>query len=1036
MVNFAREVFINKKNISKMSLLEIYNNYGANKLLSNEIKRRVITNIDEVRDFYKNHSTDAYIGNYRKYVDGLCAFLKLSPLQILDWECFVDINYDMAKIYLSNDYSWLNNELITKKVNSRFLYETLLENGNLYKYPNLLEILPDYYLSKILLSKNILYTNIPNFTALTAKCLDSSDIISLINRFSLEFGKYSTIIFDLLKINKLNHQEIYNLIINMQYLPIDDYTILLINVASDMVKYIDQNNLLFLILEPYRNKPDNLIKLWNSKFYTNLGNKQQFLSFMLSTLSANQIFDFAIENDSFYEQIKNIYDISLFAEYYSHNIEKCLKRISSSKLVNDYLIKNNYYSNSSDIISLFKEHSSIINFFVKSSFFTHFIKSEGNISSLLQIIEKYPEIIDMIDFNIIKNEKSSVLMKNFDENPIVERIFINNAKFISYILSSENNILNFMPLINKYNIKNDTINLFNKNFNHIQTVRPELSWGNSSLRPELLHPDFINVLGIDYIDAILQYNSNVSNIVVDLYKQGELDKLKIWLDYLKTNISDNHRMIHFYILAYENMKALSSELIINNVVLDDYHKQILEEIIDNNNIYQVESLEQLNHYFEVRARKLIDAPPLNRDELFLNTSSLENGVPWNIKFSLTDIVDITLDYIKYKFVDTGIITLDEYEYICKVKKVDINNNNSINQLIFEYKDKQVPTARIIFNKIRNARLNELNSNLLDLDEMRKIASYSDLNSPVYIESREDVEYIYLNGYDYKCIVCGISSSNSEKDSATYSHTLNYDFEQYRVFSEKIKDSHVTSDIRLSDLKIGQILKSNPESWDLIEAISTISTGVSSSRYNNDGYGWGKNSNVKVVGLSPYDAMVSHQLRDLKPDRTSDLYRFNSILYGTHRGELWFDRLDENNQRIHPEFIMCDSVASPDNIKAARTFNIPVVVRNSKYYGENYQQKLDLNARKQFLETFDVSTINDILFNSRATVEEKTNFLIESLYYGYTSGKLNYEMYISKLIDLKWKLYESSEALSKYIIKIDAILSELTNESILERKNSL
>lgn len=1097
------ELLANKSKIKEMSLNEIYKQYGSRDLLNDEINKRALSNIDEVREFYKNYNPSYYFGDYRKALNELCNLLKLNPIQILEWKSFIDINDVIATTYLNNDDSWLSNNLITRKISSKFLYDTLLKNNNLYKYPNLLELLPTAYLDKILVSNQIKYSNIPNLINLIKKStLSSSKIMVIINRMCLEFNKNSNLIFEIMALNRINKYEIGNFIIYLQVLPFENYINFLNNLPPNIIQYINQDVLLFeKIVSPYKNNPDKLALILNSNFCFQLDFQMKKNLFFL--LPNDKLFDILIINNEYYDNFRNNIYLSEFPSYFNENIDKCLNVLTSSHLLLEfftvaefshlrgkidnkkaekfyYYILNNIeylkflienkcenigqfdwkefiYSDNTNLnkiqqenilqmFSVFVETKEEIYYifdkypFIKDKFVSsknlenYLITSDSEArEKLFALIDRYPEIIDVIDFNLITNIDSSLILLNCDKYSKVENLLMHNEKFLNYILSNENNILKFMPLINKYNISNSKIQLFNENFKKIQKVRPELSWGNSSLRPEMLHSDFINILGTDYIDAILQYDSEASDIVVDLYKQNKLNDLKLWLDYLNNNISRNHRMIHFYILSYNNMKDISNDLVSNNALLSDYQKQILEEIVDNNNLYKIKSLSELDKYFEIRVKTILNSNAIDVNELFLNTSSLQNGVPWKISFNVNDI---DLDYVKYKFVDTDIITLEEYDYIQKIKNIR-RDDASLYQLISEYIGKEVPTARSIFNKMYNTKLNDFNSKLLDLDELHKIASSTDPNSLVYIEIKDGIEYIHLNGYDFKCLACSIEKKVGNHN-ATFSEKLVYDFEQYRIFSEKIKSQ--APDAKLSMLKIGEILPSVPESWDLIEGISTISTGVCSSRNSHSGYGWGKKSNVKVISSNPSDAGVSHKLRNLKPGKTST-YNSNETLYGNKRGEFFFDRLDDSNERIHPEFIIsCEGsgeFTKLEQTRIAKTFGIPVVIRHSKYYGEQYENKLDLIARKKFLETYDVSITDDILFNHlNSNTEEKVTFLIQTLQSGFLSGILNYQTYISKLIDLKWKLYESGELFSKQMVKIDTIISEMTNEEIIEHKNSL
>lgn len=1100
-----KERLANKKKVQNMSLLEIYKKYGSRDLLKKEIIRRASSGtkeLEEVRNFYKYNSPVIFITDYQKELEELAKFLKMRPEKLLDYKCFSDISYDIAKKYLSSsDYSWLQNKSIIEKVDKEFLYETLLENFVLlYKYPELLEKFSDRQIEKILVSPCVSsikdYNKIPNFIDILKKRPSLLQFEGKIIEM-LVFEKNYNLLSKIMELNILKPFEIETIIIKFQNsFEFDDFLDLMNNIPSNIIEHINQNSYFFeKIIKSYKNNQEQMEKLMSTDFVSNLNDELK--ENVLLSLPNNILYHICIKNNNlYYNRIKKNIDFKDFSNYYSNNAENYFNELTTSNFIFDLyksdemnLIPKNvkekiyhYCLNDVDSLRFFCENfdgimmfaseetlnltqqkniatiisemlfeDQVINkvifkFFDKYSFIKEEVVRSENFqkcfenkseSYLFDIIDRYPEILDMFNFNLITNYKSSVLMKGCDKYPNVEKLLMSNNDFLTYILSDKKNILEFMPLINKYNISNETIKLFNDNFNKIQEVRPELSWGNSSLRTEMLSEDFINILGLDYIDAILQYDSDASDIVINLYNQHKLNDLKEWLDYLNKNISKNHRMIHYYILSYSKMESLANDLIKTDAKLNDYERQILEEIIENENLYEIKSLSELDNYFKMKCVKLLkDKERLSSDEvkeLFLNTSALKKGIPWELSFSLNSS---ELDYFKYKYVDTKFITVEEYEYIKRVLDIIENGCYDITiilDIVKQYMDKNVPTARSVINKMRKASLQEFNSKLLDLEEVRKVASYTDPNAQVYIEEKEGIEYIHLNGYDYRCLCTHIETCPAT-GSSTFSNSkeMRNGFEQYTILSEKIKEKNI--DQSLSSLKLTNLINEDSENWNLIEGISTISSGLFSSKFNNNGFAWGKKSNISVINCSGGDAMVSHEIRCLNPNKADPEIGYKG-LYTADRGEFWFDRLDENNERIQPEFISTTISSPTNNIeekdkKAARFFNIPIIVKHSNYYDTEYENRLDSLTRKKFLETFDISVTDNILFNQKNTNnEEKVNFLIASLDYAFSTSIIDEKTYISKLIDLKWKLYENR--FTNYIQKIDTIVSEIDGYDLSE-----
>ena len=116
----------------------------------------------------------------------------------------------------------------------------------------------------------------------------------------------------------------------------------------------------------------------------------------------------------------------------------------------------------------------------------------------------------------------SLIIKELNKNPELEKKFMTNDYFLRYILKDKAMILKYLPLLKKYHIENEEVKKAINNFNNILEVHPELSLGNTSLTYEFLEDDFQKILGIDFISGILAYDTEASKIAVDLYKQNKL----------------------------------------------------------------------------------------------------------------------------------------------------------------------------------------------------------------------------------------------------------------------------------------------------------------------------------------------------------------------------------------------------------------------------------------------------------------------------------------------------------------------------------
>ena len=822
-----KERFANKNNIKNMSLYEVYQKYGYRDLLKDELESRLSINIDEVRDFYKNHNPNGYVGNYIGELQKLSDVLKLSPIELLSWNSFNSIPDEVANNFLNNDYSWLDNDVIVNKVSKNFLYESLLK-VDIYKYPNLLEQLSFDQIEQILISNTVQYDKLPNVEDLIQRAnLRENNLVIIINNSIMQ--KNYNLVNYIFNTNKLSSSTIEKVLLNIKNnLSFEEYLFFLESCPDTIIDIINANNGYYFpnLIVGYENKVEDIIK---SSLFSKLNDSNIIKLF--SMLDYNKEYELIINNNNIYERLKDSIDYVSFLDYFARNIDSLLPLIFQSEFLQNFLCEErqevrfnsnwrnicsriyDYILNDKEMLKTYFEKSfkiqdfslidflyiddkltkvqqeNLADFITKLDYNTEFLyklfekypylkerventkllddiiinkfnKIQENYTpneygDLMNLLQNYPEKINLLNIDRFLNIcRPSIMILLFERYPIVANEFMHNKEFISKIIQNEDTILKFMPLLEKYNITNDNIKKMQKAFNEISKDRPELSWGNSSLNPTILNPEFINILGTRYINAILTYDSEASNIVKGIYEQGKLDKLKAWLDYLTINVSNNNRMIHFYIMAFSKMESLVDDILLNGYELNSYQKQLLEEIIEQDNIYNIKNIDELNSYFKIRAQDVLDKQEnINSNdvqEIFFNTTALKKGVPWNQDFGFSFI---NMDYIKYKYVNTGIISMYEYEYLMKVKNIIDNNCDIglIQDLINEYSDKITPTARMIMDKERKEILKELNSELIDLDEVRKIASYDDPNAEVYIEEKDGIQYIHLNGYDYNLV---------------------------------------------------------------------------------------------------------------------------------------------------------------------------------------------------------------------------------------------------------------------------------------------
>ncbi len=1099
------------KRIESMPLDKIKDKYG-DEILKYELKRRAAIDIHLIHPFlaiYSNlselnlqeiNNKDQYL--MANYIKNACLLLDKTPQEVMMWDT-VTLSYKDAQLFLTDD-SWLSNDNLVAKVPHSFLFDTLLKDGNIYKYAKLLNNLEESYLEELFLRDDIDFEKIEIVDSLIKKLptmklemivdklLDKRAldlIIIIINKkivSDLEIRKIG-----LKAINKLNKKEFINLLDNCPHLikifnynELDNFcnnlrgeeALLFLKKQTNNLDLNMKKKLINNLAEDYLYKVmlyDDQIYLIYKEVYNTLDtrfniiidNILYFKEESLKNINRAMMQDFInwqvilpneklqnlinILEPDIWERIFQNKDLlssylnntkSIFGKYSFAMYIKEQKNWSLPKLINlmETVIESKGYT-FGDFKKLLRDIPELVNV-LKDNYLGE-VCQKYKIDSL-EILEEYPVLLEKLQvndkiLNVIMGLESYQLLKVLDTRPLLEKTLISNEKFLNYVVSDKKRIIEYMPLLNKYHISNEIIRKYNNNFQKLLDKRPELSWGNTSLRYEFLEDDFINILGVEYTNAILAYDSEETNkIVINCYKEKKLENLKKWLDLVGKNISNNQRMMHFSIWAYPKMQDLIKD--IGDINLETGQLQILEEIIDNQNLYDIKTLQELNNYFQIKATKILKTKEkLTKEdilELFLNTSSLKIGIPWGLR--IDDSFWDKLDYYNYRFGKMGVIATEEIEYLQKIKNILQTTDNMalIMNLVNENLEKQRPTARSILTRIINAENKIVNEQLLDLEKLKKVASYTDKTAPVYMENKDGVLYITLNDYDYKAVTHHLISKLNDGRNATFSDTFRNDYEQYRIFGEKLKEK--LKDKNLSKQQIGVLLREDPEAWKLIDGISTVSCGIASPYKDLEavqGYAWGKNSNLHFLGSCGTDAGISHLSRDLMPEFRVDegmMANLNTISWG----EFWFDRRNSHNERITPEFILSstNSEGMKQDVIAAKYFNCPIVIDNNKYRGDAFVQRRDMLARKEFIVNFDIKQIDAIIYNyANKDDNEKVDFILKTLDYGYQNKKFSREEYVSKLEEFKWFLYEH---LANQCFKVDKVIASLNNN--LEVENSL
>lgn len=643
---------------------------------------------------------------------------------------------------------------------------------------------------------------------------------------------------------------------------------------------------------------------------------------------------------------------------------------------------------------------------------------------------KYTDIIDsIIDEKIIRSIISNKDMFNMlflhANDGSVEKIFHSRA-FRNVIDNDKELTFGIMYFINLYDVHNEYIDHLNKNFAMIQNVRPELSWFNSSFKKELLEDEVINVLGVDYLNIVLNFDTIATDAVIRAYNNHNLYELKEYTDFI-VSITKNIRDINKSIGFFDRVSVLYND--IKDKDLNIHQKELFLEIAKTGNINNVKNYEELNNYFDFKASRVYknqDITEVDFNRLFLN----RNGMLDNY-FNIFRYTREDFEYLKYKYLDTGVISEKEFLYLLDVYKLHdeiFNQNKDIPlwDVLNNWPYKDIISIDTIFAKLDKAWADERKGMLTSPDELRRAA----LEGKANIEYVDGVEVITLMGCDYKFVISSMRAkkeSNEIYNGNTISDGVAYVFP--KIAGEKLKSKYGKDFAKQSNY---EILANNPESWYEIEGVSTISSSTDmpelpiGNRFDY-GYAWGSGTDIKICGVDAGDAGVSH---DPRSSGYIGRGRFNTKkkeFYKKTRylNEIWEDRfcpdlVDGKIKRVKPEFIK-NVNNLPKSVRYAKFFGCPVIAVDKSYY-HNFEEQKFLTLTKSVLEDSDMSKFGEYIYSpvSSATTEEMVQQVVHALQMNCYAGKITEYDLFKKLTDVKWTVYEEFG-------KSSVLFKELENE---------
>ncbi len=558
-------------------------------------------------------------------------------------------------------------------------------------------------------------------------------------------------------------------------------------------------------------------------------------------------------------------------------------------------------------------------------------------------------------------------------------------------LFKKNNDPSIIDMINKENIHDEYIDMINKNIETLKKYRPELNLERTpNINLQMLEDKILNKYGYQTIADIFEYNTNAYKQILLHANDNEVVN---WINYMKNNNMYSRKLLHYTLCSFDEINDLLIELPKKNISLNDKQKKILYEIAKDKNVEQINSVEELLNYENVKKEK------------FFSILENSNG---NIRntFQLGD---------DNQFFDERMIINFYSKFL---------TNNEINSLLFlkRFIDKNISGLK---SNVQNIDLDLIFSYKSAIDKIKKYYSKKMSESLIDLDTLKHGDGVI------------ISSVDGENDKV-------------KVIEMDGKDISILGTQISNPTQAGQYFKSlhnNLSMWNNQEGTSSIST----SYYNNymSFRGIDLASSNLVLGFTkiPDDSVFgmyygdAHTLAGVNILDPGSAYKcnlpnvFSKKTDSTQHNEVALYRksnsIDENGGRLQPSCILVDdkSQITPKKIHAAEYFKVPIVVLNTAKYiqrnEENYKKYKSLD-----IESFSEKDINNILYYNAITIDESYELINRLIEYSLSKEIIDNEKYI----ELKQYLSEKIKEFPTPELSEQILISEEENQELNEEMN--
>lgn len=581
-------------------------------------------------------------------------------------------------------------------------------------------------------------------------------------------------------------------------------------------------------------------------------------------------------------------------------------------------------------------------------------------------------------FNFLRNKTNEMLTAKTMGNLLLE-YFNNNEQTLKYLI-----------LLEKLGVEDEYIHSLFEKFKRIIISRPDLAIYSPTMNAKIISDEVIDTYGYDIITTILESNTGAHKVIIDSIDNNDT-LLVDWINYIRKQPIYSKKILHLSILTYNSMKDLISNLIKDNIILNDQQLFNLKQVLLDNNKFIVKTIDDINDYDKYRLKILIDnfnSDNINvvKDSIFelLFNSSLEQVNELLNEFGLNSKY-----FEKNYLLDEDILSVEEEVIINIIKEVlNTDDCDSLRNRFDKIEDMQLIKDSLdsLKNTLRKYYSTEINDILFKEKDNEKLNSNQvsgldesgliDINGN-YIPSQSKIEVINLEGQPFNILV--------------YSLPQAYD---------KFQNDYM------------KVFK-NPDMWINCKNDILLMNLVSNNHFGckNHGdkntiyYGFTDISENSLAFMSRRDVVIKNSISNLQDCSNKSEYMLPNILQSVSSSYntigIYSNSSDSSrfNHRIIPNYIVCfDGYINIESKKAAQYFNIPIFMINREKYTEQNDVLIDKYVNKD-IDKFNKEKLYELFSIRNIDLIKRYDISLSIIQKKYDEKEISKDNYIELLEEL-------------------------------------